>query len=74
MKQLPFTDPGRPDTRSATRFLLWIGRQQLGTLALGMAFGVVWMLSQALLPYALGRAVDDGLAADDNRALLEWLP
>jgi ABC-type multidrug transport system fused ATPase/permease subunit len=72
MKQLPFSDPGRPDTRSPTRFLLWIGRQQLGTLALGMAFGVVWMLSQALLPYALGRAVDDGLAAGDNGALLEW--
>jgi ABC-type multidrug transport system fused ATPase/permease subunit len=72
MKRLPFSDPGRPDTGSPTRFLLWIGRQQLSTLALGMAFGVVWMLSQALLPYALGRAVDDGLAAGDNRALLEW--
>lgn len=72
MKQLPFPDPGRPDTRSPTRFLLWIGRQQLGTLALGMTFGIVWMLAQALLPYALGRAVDDGLAAGDNRALLGW--
>ena len=30
------------------------------------------MLAQALLPYALGRAVDDGLAAGDNGALLEW--
>jgi ABC-type multidrug transport system fused ATPase/permease subunit len=37
-----------------------------------MGFGVVWMLAQALLPYALGRAVDDGLAAGDNKALLEW--
>jgi ABC-type multidrug transport system fused ATPase/permease subunit len=72
MKQLPFSDPGQPDTRSPTRFLVWIGRQQLGTLALGMAYGVVWMLSQALLPYALGRAVDDGLAAGDNGALLKW--
>src|ERR671910_1524116 len=72
MKELPFSDPGRPDTRSAARFLLWIGRQQLGTLALGMAFGVIWMLAQALLPYVLGRAVDDGLAAGDNRALLGW--
>ena len=72
MKLLPFTDPGRPDTRSATRFLLWVGRLQLGTLALGMAFGIVWMLAQALLPYALGRAVDDGLAAGDNGALLQW--
>lgn len=72
MKQLPFPDPGHPDTRSPTRFLLWIGRQQLGTLALGVTFGVIWMLAQALLPYALGRAVDDGLAADDNGALLRW--
>lgn len=72
MKVLPFSDPGRPDTRSPARFLLWIGRQQLSTLALGMAFGVIWMLAQALLPYVLGRAVDDGLAAGDNRALLAW--
>ena len=72
MKHLPFSDPGRPDTRSPTRFLLWIGRQQLGTLALGMTFGVIWMLAQALLPYVLGRAVDDGLAAGDNGALLKW--
>jgi len=72
MKQLPFSDPGRPDTRSPTRFLVWVGRQQLGTLALGVTFGIVWMLAQALLPYALGRAVDDGLAADDSGALLTW--
>jgi hypothetical protein len=57
MKLLPFADPGHPDTRSATRFLLWVGEQQLGTLALGMLFGTIWMLAQALLPYALGRAV-----------------
>jgi len=72
MKQLPFSDPGSPDTRSPSRFLLWIGLQQLGTLVLGMTFGVIWMLAQALLPYALGRAVDDGLAAGDNGALLQW--
>ena len=72
MKQLPFSDPGRPDTRTPARFLLWIGRRQLGTLVLGMTFGVIWMLSQALLPYVLGRAVDDGLAAGDNSALLVW--
>jgi ABC-type multidrug transport system fused ATPase/permease subunit len=72
MKKLPFADPGEPDTRSPTRFLLWVGRQQLSTLALGVAFGIVWMLAQALLPYALGRAVDDGLAASDHGALLTW--
>ena len=72
MKQLPFTHPGRPDTRSPVRFLLWVGRQQLGSLGLGATFGIVWMLAQALLPYALGRAVEDGLAAGDTGALLTW--
>lgn len=72
MKQLPFADPGTPDTRSPLRFLLWVGRQQLGTLFLGMSFGIVWMLAQALLPWVLGRAVDEGLATGDNAALLAW--
>ena len=72
MKQLPFADPGTPDTRSPTRFLLWVGRLQLGTLLLGMAFGIIWMLAQALLPWVLGRAVDEGIATGDSRALLAW--
>ncbi|HWL34357.1 MAG TPA: ABC transporter ATP-binding protein [Gaiellaceae bacterium] len=72
MKQLPFADPGKPDTRSPTRFLLWVGRLQLGTLLLGMTFGIIWMLAQALLPWVLGRAVDEGIATGDSRALLAW--
>ncbi len=72
VKQLPFDHPGDPDTRSSARFLLWVGRQQLGTLFLGMTFGIVWMLAQALLPWVLGRAVDEGLTTGDSRALLGW--
>ena len=72
MKQLPFADPGTPDRRSPTRFLLWIGRQQVGTLVLGMTFGIVWMLAQALLPWVLGRAIDEGVSTGDTEALLAW--
>jgi ABC-type multidrug transport system fused ATPase/permease subunit len=72
MKQLPFDDPGSPDMRSPSRFLIWVGRQQLGTLALGMTFGIVWMLSQALLPWVLGRAIDEGIATGDWHSLLGW--
>ena len=72
VKQLPFADPGTPDTRSPTRFLLWVGRQQVGTLLLGMIFGIVWMLAQALLPWVLGRAIDEGIATGDTQALLAW--
>ena len=70
--RLPFDDPGRPDTRSSSRFLLWVGRQQLWTLAAGIVLGIVWMVAQAMMPFALGRAVDRGLSDDDTRALWLW--
>jgi ABC-type multidrug transport system fused ATPase/permease subunit len=72
MIKLPFTDPGRPDTRSPVRFLLWVARHQIWTLLAGVFFGVVWMVSQALMPAAIGRAIQNGIVADDNRALAEW--
>jgi ABC-type multidrug transport system fused ATPase/permease subunit len=72
MIKLPFADPGTPDTRSPVRFLVWVGRQQLGTLLAGVFFGVVWMVSQALMPAAIGRAIQDGIVDDDSRALAIW--
>ena len=48
MRVLPATDPGEPDTRAATRLLLWIWRDQLGSQLLGACWGVLWMLSIAL--------------------------
>ena len=72
MIKLPFTDPGRPDTRSPIRFLLWVARHQVWTLLAGVFFGVVWMVSQALMPAAIGRAIQNGIVSDDNQALVEW--
>jgi ABC-type multidrug transport system fused ATPase/permease subunit len=72
MIKLPFADPGTPDTRSPVRFLVWVGRQQLGTLLAGVFFGVLWMVSQALMPAAIGRAIQDGIVDDDSRALAIW--
>jgi ABC-type multidrug transport system fused ATPase/permease subunit len=70
--RLPVEDPGRPDIRSATRLLLWVGRHQIGTLVLGILFGVVWMTAQALMPFAIGRAIEDGIVDDDSHALALW--
>jgi ABC-type multidrug transport system fused ATPase/permease subunit len=72
MIKLPFADPGAPDTRSPARFLVWVGRQQLWTLLGGVLFGVLWMVSQALMPAAIGRAIQDGIVDDDSRALAIW--
>ena len=72
MIELPTSDPGRPDTRSPARLLLWVGRQQVGMLMAGVAFGVVWMVAQAFMPFAIGRAVQDGLVERNGTALGLW--
>lgn len=72
MRTYPVGDPGVADLRGPWRFLLWVAVLQRGTVALGLAYGVVWMLGQAVAPYAVGRAVDEGLARGDTAALLRW--
>ena len=72
VRTLPVADPGRPDLRGPWRFLLRVAVLQRTTLLLGATYGVVWMLSQAVAPCVLGRAVDDGLVAGDADALLRW--
>ena len=59
--RLPEEDPGVPDTRSPARLLLWVGRHQIPTLVAGVFFGVLWMVAQALMPFAIGRAIEDGI-------------
>jgi len=56
----------------ADRLLLWLVRRQWRTVVGGAAFGIPWMLSIALVPAAIGKAIDDGLVARDGRALLVW--
>jgi ABC-type multidrug transport system fused ATPase/permease subunit len=70
--KLPVADPGDPDTRSPARLLVWVGRQQRLTLALGVGFGVLWMVAQAFMPFAIGRAIQQGIVDHDNRALAVW--
>ncbi|WP_204163919.1 ABC transporter ATP-binding protein [Nocardioides solisilvae] len=72
MRNLPLTDPGTPDHSSPGRFLWWMARGQARTLAGGMAFGIVWMGAQAVMPAVLGRAIDRGVAARDGDQLLLW--
>lgn len=72
MQTIPFPDPGRPDTRSTTRFMIWVGRQQWRTQVLGMLAGMAWMLAIALVPAAVGKGVDDGIVPGDLGGLVRW--
>jgi ABC-type multidrug transport system fused ATPase/permease subunit len=72
MKSLPLADPGTPDTRSAGRYLLFVMRSQGWILVATVAFGIVWMVAQALMPAIIGRAIDEGVATGDTSQLLFW--
>ena len=72
MRSLPLDDPGVADHRTPGRFLWWLAMGQRRTLLGGMAFGIVWMSCQAVMPAVLGRAIDRGVAAKDARELVLW--
>jgi ABC-type multidrug transport system fused ATPase/permease subunit len=70
--RLPVANPGKADTRSPARLLLWVGRHQIRTLVGGVLCGILWMVAQALMPYTIGRGIEDGIVEHDNHALALW--
>ncbi|MCX4825011.1 ABC transporter ATP-binding protein/permease [Streptomyces sp. NBC_01142] len=57
IRDLPYPDPGDPDVRSGTRFLLWLGRNQLGGQLKSLFWGLMHQLGIAGLPLGVGLAV-----------------
>jgi len=51
---------------------MWIWRDQWRSQLLGMCWGIIWMLSLALMPAVIGRAVDRGLVHRSASGLWEW--
>jgi ABC-type multidrug transport system fused ATPase/permease subunit len=72
MRDLPVPNPGTPDTRSATNYLWWLVRLQWRTVTFGIAMGTVWMVAQALMPAAIGAAIQRGVTERNPRALALW--
>ncbi|GHJ94290.1 multidrug ABC transporter permease [Streptomyces sp. NE5-10] len=68
--QLPYADPGVPDVRSGTRFLIWLGRMQLGGQVRSLLWGLVLQLSIAGLPVGVGLAVQAVVDRDGGRLAL----
>ncbi|MDX6759622.1 MULTISPECIES: ABC transporter ATP-binding protein [Streptomyces] len=70
ISDLPYPDPGVPDARSGPRFLLWLGRGQLGGQLKSLAWGMLHFGGVAGLPYAVGLGVDAVVDRDADRLLL----
>ena len=70
MRPLPYAHPGTPPLTSASAYLWWVARRQ-GALVIGGALlGIASAVSQAALPFLLGRLVDSGLDEGMSRNLL----
>jgi ABC-type multidrug transport system fused ATPase/permease subunit len=69
MRRLPEDDPGNPDLRSPIRYVLWLAKLQWPELLGGTCFGVLWMVSQALVFIAIGNAIG---GKERLSSLLAW--
>lgn len=70
--RFPLVDPGIPDLRSPARFLLWLAARQVRVLVPSALLASVWLGSQAVAPFVIGRGIDAGVVGRDREALLTW--
>ncbi|MFE9685950.1 ABC transporter transmembrane domain-containing protein [Streptomyces sp. NPDC006285] len=68
IRDLPYPDPGVPDARSGLRFLVWLGRNQLGGQLKALVWGLLHFVSVSALPFCVGFAVQ--AVVDDSGARL----
>ncbi|PPK66523.1 ABC transporter ATP-binding protein [Actinokineospora auranticolor] len=69
---MPYDDPGDPDVRSPLRLLCWFALAQWRRSLRGSVLATLWTTGLMVPPYLVSRAVDDGLRARDQSALLWW--
>ena len=72
MRHLPLADPGTPDHRSPGRYLWWVASGQMPTVIGGVTFGTIWMVGQSVMPAIIGKAIDEGVEAQDTSRLWFW--
>ncbi|WP_046494695.1 ABC transporter transmembrane domain-containing protein [Streptomyces odonnellii] len=70
IRDLPYTDPGIPDVRSGPRFLLWLGRNQLGGQLKALAWGLLHFTGIGGLSLGAGLAVQAVIDRSGGRLAL----
>ncbi|WP_216214805.1 ABC transporter transmembrane domain-containing protein [Amycolatopsis aidingensis] len=72
MQRIPALGPEGLNHQSAARFILaLVGKQKAATIW-GAVTSTVWMTTQALIPAALGHAIDVGIAGNDSGEVVRW--
>lgn len=72
MRSSPSFRPDKLNTTSPARFLLSLASLQKVRILLATIYSTVWLVSQALIPAAVGYTIDTGIAENDTSALVRW--
>ena len=72
-RELPVADPGTPNTESPGGYLRWLAGHQRWLLSLNALFGIGWMVAQALVWFAVGAAIDQGVEDHNTGELWKWV-
>lgn len=72
MRTFPEADLGTPDIRGPWRFMSWMAARHWRSLTLASIYNALWVGAQALTPAAIGEAINAGLVAKDQTALVWW--
>ncbi|MDX6239701.1 MAG: hypothetical protein QOG10_4516 [Kribbellaceae bacterium] len=70
LREIPFADPGVPDTRSGLRLIVWLEHQQLRGQLTALGFGLLYFGGIAAAPVAVGIAVQAVIDRSWPRLLL----
>ncbi len=65
-------DDGPPPPLSGPGLVRWVLRRQRTRVVAGAVSGIVWMGGLALVPVALGRALDEGVEGGSTAAVVRW--
>jgi len=55
------------------RYLGWLARRQWTSILAGTLYDTIWLSGLALIPWAIGRAIDEGVIPGDLQRLLLWV-
>lgn len=72
MRAFPDEGSGTPDIRGPWRYLLWMTASHWRVIVPDCFFNVMWTGAQALTPAVIGEAVNAGLIARHQAALIWW--
>ncbi|MEV7773851.1 ABC transporter ATP-binding protein [Kitasatospora sp. NPDC086791] len=65
-------EPGTPDLRGPWRYLLWMAVRHRRVLLLDCLGNILWAAGLGLTPAVIGQAINQGLVAKDQSALVGW--